>query len=95
MHPFYMLSDRCSERELETVYGEDYSERIAPQRLWYAFKYRHFALMTTTIAAMCAGVLTIVVSGLFRYVVEFIRLQFSFWQFSNMPFRLYQILTVL
>jgi hypothetical protein len=67
LQPFYVLSDRCPSRERE-VDVKDYNRLLTPQKLWYAIRYRHLAMASAALAAICAPFLTIVVSGLFRCV---------------------------
>ena len=63
------------------VFVKDYNGELALQSFWFAIRHRHLALMFSTLAALLAPFLTIVVSGLYRYVVDFILV--SFWAPRN------------
>ncbi|KIX00558.1 uncharacterized protein Z518_09623 [Rhinocladiella mackenziei CBS 650.93] len=64
MQPFYVLSDRCLDRERE-LDVKDYNQLLTPQKLWYGIIHRHMAMTSSAFAAICAPFLTIIASGLF------------------------------
>ena len=51
------------------VFVKDYNGMLALQNFWFAIRHRHLALMLSTLAALLAPFLTIVVSGLYGYVL--------------------------
>ena len=51
------------------VFVKDYNGMLALQTFWFAIRHRHLALMFSTLAALLAPFLTIVVSGLYGYVL--------------------------
>lgn len=67
IQPFYELSRGPSDRE-RGKYIKDYSGLLPLQNLWYAVRYRHPALIASTIATFCGFFFPIVISGLYRYV---------------------------
>ncbi|KAF2116381.1 hypothetical protein BDV96DRAFT_51302 [Lophiotrema nucula] len=63
IHPYHILRHGHLLRGRRTA-PKDYSRTIALQRFWYAARDRHLALAASTFLALCAPLLTIVVSGL-------------------------------
>ena len=51
------------------VFVKDYNGLLALQTFWFAIRHRHLALMFSTLAALLAPFLTIVVSGLYGCVL--------------------------
>ena len=69
-----LFSELSHERPIDTRGKSlmDYNGLLALQSLWYAARHRHLAVLASTFATLVAPFLTIVVSGLFRYVVRIV-----------------------
>ena len=67
LQPFYEISDN-NRIQKQGAFVKNYSGQLALQSLWHALRRQKFALLASTFAVLCAPILPIVVSGLFRYV---------------------------
>lgn len=66
LHPYYLMSDRCSRDKVGSLSLPDLRRLLAPQRLYFAIREGHFALIASTLAVITAAFPKIVVSGLFK-----------------------------
>ena len=76
LQPYYQIGHGPLDQR-HGVLVKDYNGSLALELFWFAIRHRHLALIFSTLAALLAPFLTIVVSGLYRYVVDFISLPFS------------------
>jgi len=66
IHPYYLMIDRCSRDKVGLLSLPDQHRLLALQRLYFAIRKGHFALIASTVAVITAAFLKIVVSGLFK-----------------------------
>ena len=67
LQPFFEISDNHRIQK-EGAFVKNYSGQLALQSLWHALRRQKSALLASTFAVLCAPILPIVASGLFRFV---------------------------